>query len=82
MRELTTQSDDLWGRYGRPQKEIDQVRLEIKEAELKIRQTESRLVGASHRRSYWIIGSVGTIVAFIRLLDWLRASRTEPRVTP
>ncbi len=59
---------------GKLGKEIEQVRLEIKEVEVKLQQTEVRLLGAIHRQTYWIIGSVGTIVAFIRFLDWLLAS--------
>lgn len=55
------------------QKEIDQVRLEIKNVELKLQQTEIRLLSAIHRQTYWVIGSVGTIIGFIRLLDWLLA---------
>ncbi len=46
------------------QKEIDQVRLEIKAMEI-------RLTQAIHRQTLWIIGSVGTIIALIRLLEWL-----------
>lgn len=59
---------------GRMQKEIEKVRLEIKEVEVKLQQTEVRLVSAIHRQTYWIIGSVGTIIGFIRLLDWILAN--------
>ena len=45
------------------QKEIDQVRLEIKAVEI-------RLTQAIHRQTLWVIGSVGTIIALIRLLEW------------
>ncbi len=45
-------------------KEIDQVRLEIKAVEI-------RLTQAIHRQTLWIIGSVGTIIAVIRLLERL-----------
>ncbi len=55
-------------------KEIEQVRLEIKEVEVKLLQSEVRLTQAIHRQTYWIIGSVGTIIGFIRLLDWLLAN--------
>jgi hypothetical protein len=27
-----------------------------------------------NRQTYWIIGSVGTVIGFIRVLDWLLAS--------
>jgi len=55
-------------------KEIEQVRLEIKEVEVKLFQSEVRLTQAIHRQTYWIIGSVGTVIGFIRLLDWLLAN--------
>jgi hypothetical protein len=38
--------------------------------ELKLQQTEVRLLRTIHRQTYWIIGSIGTIIGFIRLLDW------------
>jgi len=57
------------------QKEIKEMEIklqkEIKEMEIKLQQTEIRLMGAIHRQTYWIIGSVGTIIGFIRLLDWM-----------
>ncbi|QSA97628.1 hypothetical protein [Methylococcus sp. EFPC2] len=56
---------------GKLQKEIEGVRLEIKGVEIKLQQTEIRLLGAIHRQTFWVIGSVGTIIGFIRLLDWL-----------
>ncbi len=63
---------------GRLQKEIREVegRLtrDIKEVEIKLQQTEVHLMGAIHRQTYWVIGSVGTVIGFIRLLDWLLAS--------
>ena len=63
------------------QREIEQTRLEIKsvearlqleikEVEVKLQQTEIRLLGAIHRQTFWVIGSIGTIIGFIRLLDW------------
>ena len=45
------------------QKEIDMVKLEIK-------ATEIRLTQAIHRQTLWVIGSIGTIIAAIRLLEW------------
>ncbi len=48
----------------RLQKEIDKVRLEIKAVEV-------RLTQAIHRQTLWVVGSVGAIIAFIRLLEWL-----------
>jgi len=62
----------------RLQKEIREVELhlqrEIKEVEVKLQQTEVRLLGAIHRQTFWVIGSVGTIIGFIRILDWLLVS--------
>ncbi len=46
---------------------------QLKDVELKLQQTEIRLMGAIHRQTYWIIGSVGTIIGFIRFLDWMLA---------
>ena len=50
---------------------------EIKEVEIKLQQTEVRLVSAIHRQTYWVIGSVGTVIGFIRLLDWLLANLSK-----
>ena len=58
---------------ARLQKEIKDIDLKIKDVELKLQQTEIRLMGAIHRQTYWIIGSVGTIIGFIRFLDWMLA---------
>ena len=59
---------------GRLQKEIRELDIKIKEVEVKLQQTEVRLIGAIHRQTYWVIGSVGTVIGFIRLLDWFLAS--------
>lgn len=70
---------------GKLQNEIEKTRLEIKETEgkiqkeiektrLEIREVEVRLQQAIHRQTFWVIGSVGTIIGFIRLLDWMLAS--------
>ena len=34
---------------------------------------ESNLLTAIHRHTYWVIGSVATMICFIRLLDWMLA---------
>ncbi len=69
---------EVEARLQRELKEIDlkikDVDLKIKDVELKLQQTEIRLLGAIHRQTYWIIGSVGTIIGFIRLLDWMLAN--------
>lgn len=41
---------------------------------LKLQQTEERLLEAKHRQTYWIIGSLGTLIGFNRLLDWFLAN--------
>jgi len=46
----------------RLQKEIEDVRLEVKSAEL-------RLTQAMHRQTLWVIGSIGTILAIMRFMD-------------
>lgn len=56
---------------GKLQKEIETVRLEIKEVEIRLSQ-------AMHRQTLWIIGSVGTIIGLIRLLDWFLVHSPHP----
>jgi len=46
----------------RLQKEIEDVRMEIKDVEL-------CLTRAIHRQTLWVIGSIGTILAIMRFLD-------------
>ncbi|PKM12504.1 MAG: hypothetical protein CVV13_05190 [Gammaproteobacteria bacterium HGW-Gammaproteobacteria-3] len=59
----------------RLQKEIEvkikEVEVKIKEVEGKIKDSESRLTRAIYRQTLWIIGSVGTVIAAIHLLEWL-----------
>jgi hypothetical protein len=54
--------------------EIRGVEVKLKEIELKlqkeIKDVEIRLTQAIHRQSLWIIGSVGTMIGGIRMLDW------------
>ena len=63
------------------QKEIEQVRLEIKTVEanlqkeiekvrLEIKQVEVNFSKALHQQTLWVVGSVGTIVMGVRLLEW------------
>jgi hypothetical protein len=69
----------------RLQKEIQGVRLEIKEVEarlkLEIKEVESRLAreikeldvkmtASLHRQTLWVVGSVGAIIGLIRLMDF------------
>jgi len=48
------------------QKEIEKTRLEIKQIEVSFSKTV-------HQQTLWVIGSVGTIVMGVRLLDWFLA---------
>ncbi|MCX7094042.1 MAG: hypothetical protein NTY50_11410 [Methylobacter sp.] len=66
------------------QKEIEKTRLEIKTVEanlqkeiekmrLEIKQIEVNFSKAIHQQTLWVIGSVGTIVMGVRLLEWFLA---------
>ena len=68
----------------RLQKEIEMTRLEIKTVEanlqkeiekvrIEIKQVEVNFSKAVHQQTLWIIGSVGTIVMSVRLLEWFLA---------
>ncbi len=48
------------------QKEIEKTRLEIKQIEVNFSK-------AVHQQTLWVIGSVGTIVMGVRLLEWFLA---------
>ena len=56
------------------QKEMRQIevnlRKEIESTRVEIKQLEVQLARAMHRQTLWIVGSVGSIIALIRLLDW------------
>ena len=65
---------------GNLRKEIEQVRLEIEQVRLEIEKTrtdmkqiELEMAKAMHRQTLWVVGSIGTIIAGIRLLDWFLA---------
>ena len=66
------------------QKEIEKIRFEIKTVEanlqkeiektrLEIKQIEVNFSKAVHQQTLWVIGSVGTIVMGVRLLEWFLA---------
>jgi len=66
------------------QKEIEKTRLEIKTVEanlqkeiektrIEIKQIEVNFSKAVHQQTLWVIGSVGTIVMGVRLLEWFLA---------
>ncbi|MFU8789508.1 MAG: hypothetical protein ACNA7G_10790 [Methylobacter sp.] len=48
------------------QKEIEKTRIEIKQIEVNFSKTV-------HQQTLWVIGSVGTIVMAVRLLEWFLA---------
>ena len=48
------------------QKEIEKTRIEIKQIEVSFSKTV-------HQQTLWVIGSVGTIVMGVRLLEWFLA---------
>ena len=67
------------------QKEIEKTRFEIKTVEanlqkeiektrLEIKQIEVNFSKAVHQQTLWVIGSVGTIVMGVRLLEWFLAN--------
>jgi len=68
LRELVTQRD-LSETELRLQKEIEKTRLEIKQLEVNFSK-------AVHQQTLWVIGSVGTIVMGVRLLEWFLAHLT------
>lgn len=83
LRELVTQRD-LSETELRLQKEIEKTRLEIKMVEanlqkeiektrIEIKQIEVNFSKAVHQQTLWVIGSVGTIVMGVRLLEWFLA---------
>jgi len=86
LRELVTQRD-LSETELRLQKEIEKTRLEIKTVEanlqkeiektrVEIKQIEVNFSKAVHQQTLWVIGSVGTIVMGVRLLEWFLAHLT------
>ena len=83
LREVVTQRN-LSETELRLQKEIEKTRLEIKMVEanlqkeiektrLEIKQIEVNFSKAIHQQTLWVIGSVGTIVMGVRLLEWFLA---------
>jgi hypothetical protein len=55
----------------RLQKEIKQVELQVQEVRVEVKATEASLRTAIHRQTLWVVGAVGAVVGFIRLLEWL-----------
>ena len=61
---------------GSLRKEIEQVRLEIEQVRLEIeknrtdmKRIELEMARAMHRQTLWVVGSIGTLITAIRLLD-------------
>jgi len=54
-------------------KEIEQVRLEIEKNRTDMKRIELEMARAMHRQTLWVVGSIGTLITVIRLLDWFLA---------
>ena len=83
LKEVATQRN-LSETELRLQKEIEKTRLEIKTVEanlqkeiekirIEIKQVEVNFSKTVHQQTLWIIGSVGTIIMSVRLLEWFLA---------
>jgi len=55
------------------QKEIDKTRLEIEKVRGEVKTVEVNLTKELHKHTLWVISGVGSIIAAIKLLDWLMA---------
>ena len=55
------------------QKEIEKTRLEIEKVRVEVKSIEVNFSKTVHQQTLWIIGSVGTIVMSVRLLEWFLA---------
>ena len=72
LKEIATQRN-LSETELRLQKEIEKTRLEIEKIRIEIKQVEVNFSKTVHQQTLWIIGSVGTIVMSVRLLEWFLA---------
>jgi len=52
---------------GNLQKEMRQIEVNLQKD---MRQLEVQLARAMHRQTLWVVGSIGSIIALVRLLDW------------
>jgi len=77
QKEIEDVRGEIRGAELRLQKEIKEVELrlqrEIEQVRVDLKQTDAGLRSAMHRQTIWIIGAIGAVVGFIRLLDWLLA---------
>ena len=62
---------------GNLRKEIEQVRLEIEKNRPEMKWIELEMARAMHRQTLWVVGSIGTLITAIRLLDWFLAHGTH-----
>ena len=62
---------------GSLRKEIEQVRLEIEKNRTDMKRIELEMARAMHRQTLWVVGSIGTLITVIRLLDWFLAHGTH-----
>ena len=62
---------------GSLRKEIEQVRLEIEKTRTDMKRIELEMARAMHRQTLWVVGSIGTLITVIRLLDWFLAHGTH-----
>jgi chromosome segregation ATPase len=51
--------------------QVQEVRVEVQETRVEIKATEASLRTAIHRQTLWMVGAVGAVVGFIRVLEWL-----------
>jgi SMC interacting uncharacterized protein involved in chromosome segregation len=51
--------------------QVQEVRVEVQQARVEIKATEASLRTAIHRQTLWMVGAVGAVVGFIRVLEWL-----------
>jgi len=72
IREVEVKIKEAEGRLQKEMREIEvNLRKDIHQIDVKIKDSEIRLTQAIHRQTLWMIGSVGTVVAAIRLLEWV-----------
>ena len=55
------------------QKEIDKTRIEIEKVRAEVKTVEVNLTKELHKHTLWVISGIGSIIAAIKLLDWLIA---------
>ncbi len=72
IREVEVKIKEVEAKLQKEMREIEvNLRKDIHQIDVKIKDSEIRLTQAIHRQTLWMIGSVGTVVAAIRLLEWV-----------